>query len=443
MFVGAMNRGRSWVPLPPSGIVPGLALDMRGQRALQSGAGASLAAILNVVRATTANDEQPNGALVSVGNNVPRYGGGRGLLIERVATNNIRNSTNVGAVAGTPGTDPTNWVINYGTGLNKTIVGSGTVNGIPYIDVRLFGTLNASATAFATELELANVIAANNTTLANWTSSFYVALVAGSFTGIANVMHSVNFLQADGVTSAQAIHKADIKASINGTLQRFSSSFTATAATVAFARPRFRMITGTSGDVVDITLRIGGVQFEAGPLATSFIPTSTVAVTRNGEQIKITGTPLTAGIGGGTAFTMFAEYEAYVSVDASYLGGVVNDGAPAFNNSIYASLSTSRATSAGVVSGGVGTFVNAAATANAPPTLNRLAMRVAANDAAISHNGAVAITDPSITLPAATMDRIVLGSAPHSIGTQSMNGRITRFAAWPSLLSNADLQGIV
>lgn len=47
-----------------------------------------------------------------------------------------------GAVAGTPGTAPTGTSINLGAGISRQIVGSGTdaATGLPYLDLRLYGT---------------------------------------------------------------------------------------------------------------------------------------------------------------------------------------------------------------------------------------------------------------------------------------------------------------
>jgi hypothetical protein len=55
-------------------------------------------------------------------------------------TNYITNPRAEGAVAGSPGTLPTGWFNSRTSGLTRTIVGTGTEAGIPYIDVRLSGT---------------------------------------------------------------------------------------------------------------------------------------------------------------------------------------------------------------------------------------------------------------------------------------------------------------
>src|SRR5262249_3631266 len=60
--------------------------------------------------------------------------------------NYIRNPSASGSVAGTPGTNPTNWGLTGGpvSNISRTIIGTGVESGIPYIDVRYFGTSNAA-----------------------------------------------------------------------------------------------------------------------------------------------------------------------------------------------------------------------------------------------------------------------------------------------------------
>jgi hypothetical protein len=65
---------------------------------------------------------------------------GNGIDAVILATNSIRNNTMVGAVAGTPGTFPTNWGLANGSALSYSVIGTGVDDEISYIDVRFFGT---------------------------------------------------------------------------------------------------------------------------------------------------------------------------------------------------------------------------------------------------------------------------------------------------------------
>jgi hypothetical protein len=437
--LGLWQLGANRNLVSPSGVAAGLFLDTRANTAFVSGAPSSLASLINVVRATTASDEQPDGSLLTAAVNAARYGGGRGLLIERTATNSIRNSTMVGAVAGTPGTLPTNWGIGFnGSGLSSSVLGTGTESGMTYVDIRVFGTATVATEAFI-PFDSTTQIAA--TTGQNWVSSVYHRVVSGTSANVTGIQVGFIGRQAAGAAGTDNIRSASSLTAFGASaFLRPSVAGTLADVAVAFVRPILWIVHGTGA--IDFTIRIGGVQIETGPLATAFIPTSTVAVTRNADQIKVTGAPLTAGIGAGTAFTVFCEYEAPISASASTVWGLTNEAAPTDNDAVYAQVSTSRTGSAVVANTAANSFTNAAAALTVPPLLNRIAMRVAANDAAISHNGAAVISDITIALPAVALTRLVLGGSPGSIGTLNLNGRITRFAAWPSLLSNADLQGV-
>ena len=83
--------------------------------------------------------------------------------------NAIRNSSASGAVAGTPGTLPTNWnVFTNVTGLTRHIVGTGTDDGITYIEVKLSGTPSGSG-IYQFQFEPSNAVAA--LTAQTWTAS--------------------------------------------------------------------------------------------------------------------------------------------------------------------------------------------------------------------------------------------------------------------------------
>jgi hypothetical protein len=66
----------------------------------------------------------------------------QGITVEEQRTNLITNNTMVGAVAGTPGTLPTNWSGSLaGPGLTSSIQSVAIVNGVAVIDYQVIGTV--------------------------------------------------------------------------------------------------------------------------------------------------------------------------------------------------------------------------------------------------------------------------------------------------------------
>ena len=192
------------------------------------------------------------------------------LLLEPQRTNSIRNSSMVGAVAGTPGTAPTNWSTGN-AGLTRTIIGTGTENGLPYIDVRFNGT--ATGPLVNLNLEGTQVISA--TTGQTWTTSIWSKIVANSSAGSISYLLSLierNSFGAYLVDYAQTFTNTT-------TLQRFSFVRATANASTAFVQPGL-YISITNGAAYDFTIRIAAPQMELGAYATTWVPTTTTAVTR-------------------------------------------------------------------------------------------------------------------------------------------------------------------
>ena len=104
-----------------------------------------------MVRSSEASYFDQNGILVKANANVPRISQrsdtlqSPGLLLEASRTNLVKNSTGAGAVLGVTGEGgvlPTGWFHTpYSmTNIKTEIVGTGFEDGIPYVDIRMFGT---------------------------------------------------------------------------------------------------------------------------------------------------------------------------------------------------------------------------------------------------------------------------------------------------------------
>jgi hypothetical protein len=206
-----------------------------------------------------------------------------GLLVEEARTNSIRNNTMVGAVAGTPGTLPTNWTFAAGTtGIGSEVVGTGIEGGVNYIDIRYSGTA-ASSSSCSQRLETASSVAA--LTGQSWAVSAWIKIQAGSLNGISAINHQ--YLENNNIGSFVTSGVVSITVSSAWARQQTSRTLSG-GATVAYISAGIA-ITVNSGAAIDLTLRIGLPQLEQGAFATSVIPTTTATATRAADVASITG----------------------------------------------------------------------------------------------------------------------------------------------------------
>lgn len=209
----------------------------------------------------------------------------RGLMREEARTNTVRNSTMVGAVAGTPGTMPTNWINAVGSGITTSVIGTGTdANGLTYIDVRWAGT---TVGAVNNNLTFESTTAASNGQV--WNGSAYVSLVGGSLANVGNI--SLKTSEQPG--GAQVV-LGSLLTPTGAALVTQRVGGSATMVTVGTTSVLFFMTVSVgAGAVIDLTLRIACPQFELVPAAdvgvfgTSFIPTTTAAATRVIETVTL------------------------------------------------------------------------------------------------------------------------------------------------------------
>lgn len=209
------------------------------------------------------------------------------LLIEESRVNAIRNPRGEGAVPGTPGTMPTNWSTNFtGSGLTGSVVGTGTENGLPYVDFRIAGTATGNVFPgiwFETVSGIATAAAARRAL------SAYLRLVAGSWANIAGV--GLGGYELDGASAFLASNSGTIAFPTQAPLstQRYNYNATIGSAGAAFWQP-FVVLSIANGSVVDVTFRIGAPQDELGAFPTSLIlPTAgaPAATTRSPDYYNI------------------------------------------------------------------------------------------------------------------------------------------------------------
>lgn len=350
----------------------------------------------------------------------------RGLLIEEARTNSLRNNTMVGAVAGTPGTAPTNWIMSAASG-NLTalnVIGTGTENGISYIDLRWI-TSGAINDVLVFE-QTTQIVAADTQT---WTGSQYCKLVGGSLTNVA-LGNRVQFRTAAGA-SVSTSDPAFVPTSASLSTQRNITTLTASGGTIA------RVTNGillTFSGAADVTLRIGMPQLELGAFATSVISTSSVAVTRAADLASITGANFTS-FWNATQGTIVVGYSV---LSLGRAGRIFSADDGSTNNMIDATTTVGNLNLLEGFSGGV--YGAGPATANTITALssNKVAVSYSTTDSeAISLNGGAVVTG-TVANPASPYTTLRIGGQQN--GAAYLNGWISSLQIYPVGLTSTQIQ---
>lgn len=402
--------------------------------------------LITFTRASNATRINSSGFVETVNNDVPRFTydpvtkAPQGLLIEEQRTNSIRNNTMQGAVVGVIGSGgslPTNWSTGGTiTGLTISVIGTGTENGINYIDIRFNGTAGAVLNPNILFDTSTGIVAANGQ---SWSWSSYVSLVGGSLSNVTSIIGVQ--IMINNVPSSIGTLAGSPFVPTNAALNTQRQTFTATLnqATTAYVRPSLQFSVA-NGAAIDITLRIGLPQLEQGAFVTSVIPTTTAAATRAADVATITGSNF-SGFYNQNEGTLFAD----VALALPASGGnqfIFRASANDYNNAVALNVISTGFSSISTVSGGV---FDGAATANTILTANvfaKFAGGYATNNLGISLNGASVVTDTSATIPTST-NRIDIGR-DHAGATANgiRSGTIRKLAYYPTRLSNAQLQNI-
>ena len=404
------------------------------------------ASLVTFTRASNGTYTDSAGVLQTAATDVPRFdhnpttGESLGLLVEEARTNSIRNNTGVGAVAGTPGTLPTNWVqAALGSGLTSQVIGTGSQNGISYIDVRVSGTAG-DTNGWALNFDASTQIVASSGQ--SWTGSLYVAITGGSTAGMSSTFFRIIERTGAGSYVTESNAAWNVATSLFTTSSRLSVVRPLMGATTGFVQFGMYFNT-TNGAAIDITLRIGLPQLEQGAFATSVIPTTTAAVTRSADVASITGSAF-SGWYRQDEGTLFAsgDFVALGSTSFSRIVGLAGANTGIDEISFYTRVAVGVGD--GTIYGAVTVNSSLEGDLGAPagePNLSsayRSAIAYKANDFGLSSNGLAPKTDTSGTLPTITQ-LIIMGSVRFQ---NRLSGHIRRITYWPQRLPNNILQGI-
>lgn len=182
--------------------------------------------------------------------------------------NAARNTINAGGVGGSPGTTPTGHN-NDATFINQ--LAFGVEDGLDYVDLQIHGDLTGFAIKVREWIPYENAIPGHNEG-SIWTLSYYIKLVGGATTNsTAQAATVYQTTAAGGYIANPYMFPAWSAIPTSGPLRQYRAQgqfiLPATCARGGIAIGA----QGGSSGTVDLTIRVGGVQFERGARATPYI----------------------------------------------------------------------------------------------------------------------------------------------------------------------------
>jgi hypothetical protein len=292
---------------------------------------------------------------------------------------------------------------------------------------------------FSTTWTLTSATISGNTTIApdgtltadTLTATAVNGQVQQVITGVSGTTYTASFYikrrTGTGVVNIRAVENVDTPVTVTNNWTRVSFSATATTTTV-----RIGIRLATSGDEVDLW----GAQLETGSIATSYIPTTAAAVTRNADVVNLSGA--VSGCIGQTEGTIYAEVDLRNTSSGKRLF-LLSDGTS--QNEIRV---TSSATNAGDLQFAVrlaGTLIiNAFSPTNVYSNgIFKIAAVYKSTDYALYVNGLQVLTSNSAgNIPAC--NRVDIGS---QLGTSNfLNDRIRSLAIYTTRLTNSELAAL-
>ena len=381
---------------------------------------------ITFTRASTATYFDADGVLQSAATNVPRFdhdpitGARRGLLIEGAGTN----------------------LRTYSQALDNAAYTASRASLVPNVDYAPDGTLTAYAliedgTGGNTH-QVAH--AASLTTGTAYTTSLFVKprgryrfglawIGAGAYSATQRATFN---LRTGAVTVDSGSPTTHIRR-LRGGWWRIG--ITATTTSTANGTAVLYLDNGTTvgydGDTLSGAL-VWGAQIEAGSFPTSYIPTTTTAVTRSADVATIEGADFTSWFKQGMGSAL-ASFEVATSALLRYVYDF-SDGT--FSNSINLVTSAGDNYAPTVVEAGV-TQAQILQGGVTPLSENRVAFAWAGNDFATSAGGRTVGTDASGSIP--RVDRLTLGARRVDAVT-SLYGWLREFAYFSRRLPNAALE---
>lgn len=236
------------------------------------------------------------------GADVPRFVAPEGrLLIGGQRTNQVRNPRFEGAtpgVIGSGGAAPTHAAISGGTGVVREVIGTGTLGGLPYIDIRWSVTSASTGGEIGFFPEAAPGYAI--TALTTHTLSVLWQIVGGSWSGlqVPSIMFNeyvAGAFSSQGSVAIATPTTAEVRAVATRTLTNASAT-----SVMPYVRAGY-----SAGATFDVTVRFRLPQAELGSFASTPIlpPSGTPGASTRGADI-LTAPLSSLGIAGNGACTV-------------------------------------------------------------------------------------------------------------------------------------------
>ena len=392
----------------------------------------------NVTRATTATRVNASGLIEVVASGIPRLdyytsGGTAGcpaLLVEPSAQNIMAQSETL-SVSGN--WSRTNVLVSGGVIASPDGLTSGT------LIVATSGNTQHSINRQASSVTSGAVVTVSCFLKAHGTNTFVQITVGGFTFSPANPFANFN-LSGNGAITTGTYSSAFIQNYGNGW---YRCGLTTTAAANGSPTCLINPILA-SGTARDTTFQGDGVngvyawgfQVETGSVATSYIPTTAAAVTRNADVISLLGA--VSGCIGQTEGVLYLEFiPPSGSTDRIF---AIDDGT--LNNRIAISRATSTRLEVIVRSSGSvvnGTIGSSAATAFNPDAPNKVAYAYKSGDFALAINGSVVASGTTTFAFTSALNN--LGTTESSLGSIFID-RIRSVALYTTRLTNAQLAAL-
>jgi len=400
-------------------VLPRLALDWTTGLA-QSG--------VDVVRAGVATFVGSNGFIQSASANTQRLDwstGTAGLLVEEARTNILVQSSQFN----------TTWTVSGTAAI--------TVDQIASPDNTTNADLFRCGATSASEVRQNNIgIAAGSHTFSLFvkkeTSNFVVIQVFDlTTTSFQRRWFNINtgvVGSTSGLGSNVTLVSSNISPAANG-FYRVSITVSLTSLTTTGRVSVFVSETNGAFDGTALSgIYLYGAQLEAGAFATSYIPTTTTAVTRNADMATMTGTNFSDWYNP-TEGTLYAEGSHQISTGLNFVIAEIGDGTASnlielygtFNGNGNCFIASGGATSATLV-------ISAGFPAN---TNGKVIVAAKANDFKIAGNGVLGSADAVGAMPVSPTSLYI---GRYGGGGAYWNGVIRNINYWPQRLTNAELE---